>query len=58
MNLRKEKRMFTAIRSSYLYLENLQNATLDDKQRGLCVVRLDKNRLGGNVVRKDVCLPV
>ena len=29
MGLGKEKRMFTAIRSSYLYLESLKNAALD-----------------------------
>ncbi len=54
----KGKMMFTAIRSSYLYLESLKIATLDYKEWGLCVVRSDKNRLGGNVVMKDVDLPV
>lgn len=40
MGLGKEKRMFTAIRSSYLYLESLKNAALDYEKSGalaLCI---------------------
>lgn len=40
MGLGKEKRMFTAIRSSYLYLESLKNAALDYEKEwalALCI---------------------
>ncbi len=49
MGLGKEKRMFTAIRSSYLYLESLKNAALDyEKEWGFSFVYSDKNKLEGN----------
>ena len=42
MGLGKEKRMFTAIRSSYLYLESLKNAALDyEKEWGFSFVYSD-----------------
>ena len=51
MGLGKEKRMFTAIRSSYLYLESLKNAALDyEKEWGFSFVYSDKNKLEGNAV--------
>lgn len=40
MDLRKGKKMFTAIRSSYLYLESLKNAAFDYEKSGvlaLCI---------------------
>lgn len=60
MGLGKEKRMFTAIRSSYLYLESLKNAALDyEKEWGFSFVysdKTDKNKLEGNAVVMDVGL--
>jgi len=57
MGLGKEKRMFTAIRSSYLYLESLKNAALDyEKEWGFSFVYSDKNKLEGNAVVMDVGL--
>lgn len=57
MGLGKEKRMFTAIRSSYLYLESLKNAALDyEKEWGFSFVYSDKNKLEGNAVVMDVDL--
>ena len=54
MGLGKEKRMFTAIRSSYLYPESLKNAALDyEKEWGFS---FDKNKLEGNAVVMDVGL--
>lgn len=49
--------MFTAIRSSYLYLESLKNAALDCKEEwGFSFVYSDKKELGKNTVMKDVGL--
>lgn len=57
MGLGKEKRMFTAIRSSYLYLESMKNAALDyEKEWGFSFVHSDKNKLEGNAVVMDVGL--
>ena len=57
MGLGKEKRMFTAIRSSYLYLESLKNASLDHKEEwSFGFVCSDKNKLERNTVVKDVGL--
>ncbi len=57
MDLGKEKRMFTTIRSSYLYLESLKNAALDyEKEWGFSFVYSDKNKLEGNTVMMDVGL--
>ena len=57
MGLGKEKRMFTAIRSSYLYLESLKNAALDyEKEWGFSFVYSDQNKLEGNAVVMDVGL--
>ena len=57
MGLGKETRMFTAIRSSYLYLESLKNAALDyEKEWGFSFVYSDKNKLEGNAVVMDVGL--
>ena len=48
---------FTAIRSSYLYLESLKNAALDyEKEWGFSFVYSDKNKLEGNTVVMDVDL--
>ena len=52
----KGKKMFTAIRKSYYYLESLQNASLHYKEWGFSCVCSDKNKLGRNVVVKDVGL--
>ena len=53
----KGKRMFTAIRLSYLYLESLKNAVLDyEKEWGFSFVYSDKNKLEGNAVVMDVGL--
>ena len=53
----KEKRMFTVIRSSYLYLESLKNAALDyEKEWSFCFVYSDKNKLEGNTVVMDAGL--
>lgn len=42
----KGKKMFTAIRSSYLYLESIKKPALDHKEEwGLSVVCSDKNKL-------------
>ena len=47
--------MFTAIHSSYLYLESLKNAALDRKEEwGFGFVYSDKNELERNTVMKDV----
>lgn len=57
MGLGKEKRMFTAIRSSYLYLESLKNcSTRYEKEWGFSFVYSDKNKLEGNTVVMDVDL--
>lgn len=49
--------MFTAIRSSYLYQENLQNAALNYKEEwGFGFVCSDENELVKNTVVKDVGL--
>ena len=49
----KGKKMFTAICSSYLYLESFKNASPDHQEEwGLCVVCSDKNKLGRNTVVK------
>lgn len=49
--------MFTAIRSSYLYLESLKNASLDHKEEwSFGFVCSDKNKLERNTVVKDVGL--
>lgn len=49
--------MFTAIQSSYLYLESLKNAALDyEKEWGFSFVYSDKNKLEGNTVVMDVDL--
>ncbi|XCP84947.1 hypothetical protein ABXS75_18265 [Roseburia hominis] len=55
--LGKEKMMFTAIRSSYVYLESLKNAPLDCVEWGFDAVCSDKNKFGRNTVVKDVGLP-
>ncbi len=53
----ERKKMFTAIHSSYLYLESLKNAALDRKQEwGFGFVCSDKNGLERNTVMKDVDL--
>ena len=53
----ERKKMFTAIRSSYLYLESLKNASLDyEKEWGFSFVYSDKNKLEGNAVVMDVGL--
>ena len=53
----KGKKMFTAIRSSYLYLESLKNASLDHKEEwSFAFVCSDKNKLERNTVVKDVGL--
>lgn len=49
--------MFTAIHSSYLYLENMKNAALDRKgDWGFSFVCSDKNEVEWNTVMKDVNL--
>ncbi|MGN0401445.1 MAG: hypothetical protein ACI4HQ_04190 [Acetatifactor sp.] len=49
--------MFTAIQSSYIYLESLKNAALDyEKEWGFGFVYSDKNKLKGNTVGMDVGL--
>ena len=48
--------MFTAIRISYYYLENLKSASLYHEERGFGFVCSDKNKLGRNAVVKDVGL--
>ncbi len=49
--------MFTAIRSSYLYLESIKNAPLEHKEEWGCVsVCSDKNELEENTVVRDVDL--
>ena len=53
----KGKKMFTAIHSSYLYLESLKNAALDRKEEwGFSFVYSDKKELERNTVMKDVGL--
>lgn len=53
----EEKIMFTAIRSSYLYQEYLQNAALDYKEEwGFGFACSDENKLVKNIVVKDVGL--
>lgn len=52
----KGKKMFTAIRISYHYLESLQNASLDHEERGFRCVYSDKDKSGRNAVVKDVGL--
>lgn len=53
----KEKEMFTAIRSSFLYLESIENAPLGhEEERGVCFVCSDKNKLGINSMVKDAVL--
>ena len=55
MGLGKEKRMFTAIRSSYL--ESLKKcSTRYEKEWGFSFVYSDKNKLEGNTVVMDVDL--
>lgn len=50
----KGKKMFAAIRSSYLYTESLRKAALDRiEERGLDFVCSDKNGLERNTVVKD-----
>ncbi|MBO5472632.1 MAG: hypothetical protein J6A08_02410 [Lachnospiraceae bacterium] len=57
MDLGKEKKMFTVIHSSYLYLESLKNAALDRKEEwGFSFVYSDKKELGRNTVMKDMGL--
>ena len=57
MGLGKEKRMFTAIRSSYLYLESLKKcSTRYEKEWGFSFVYSVKNKLEGNAVVMDVDL--
>ena len=57
MGLGKEKRMFTAIRSRYLYLESVKKcSTRDEKEGGFSFVYSDKNKLEGNAVVMDVGL--
>ena len=49
--------MFAVIRSSYVYLESLKNASLKHKEEwGFGVVCSDKNKLEGNTVVRDVGL--
>lgn len=48
--------MFAVIRSSYLYLESLENASLYHKEWGFDAVCSDKNKLGRDTVVKDVGL--
>ncbi len=49
--------MFTAIHSSYLYLESLKNAALDRKEEwGFSFVYSDKKEIERNTVMKDVGL--
>ena len=49
--------MFTAMRSSYLYLENLKKSALHSKEAwGCSFVYSDKNELGRNTVVKEVDL--
>lgn len=53
----KGNKMFTAIYSSYIYLESLKNAALDRKEEwGFGFVCSDKNELERNTVMKDVSL--
>lgn len=53
----KGKKMFTVIRSSYLYPESLKNASLDHKEEWSFVfVCSDKNGLERNAVVKGVGL--
>lgn len=53
----KGKKMFTVIRSNYLYLESLKNAALDHKEEwGFRFVYSDKNEHERNTVMKDVSL--
>lgn len=53
----EREKMFTAIHSSYLYLESLKNAALDRKEAwGFSFVHSDKNELERNTVMKDVGL--
>lgn len=49
--------MFTAIHSSYLYLESMKNAALNRKEEwGFGFVYSDKNKFERNTVMKDVGL--
>ncbi len=49
--------MFTAIHSSYLYLESLKNIALDCKEEwSVGFVCSDKNGFERNTVMKDECL--
>ena len=53
----KGKKMFTVIRSNYLYLESLKSAALDHKEEwGFRFVYSDKNGHKRNNVMKDVSL--
>ena len=53
----KGKKMFTAIRLSYLYLESLKSAALyHEKEWGFRFVYLDKNKLEWNTVVMDADL--
>ena len=57
MGLGKEKRMFTAIRSSYLYLEGLKKcSTRYETEWGFSFVYSDQNKHEGNTVVVDVDL--
>lgn len=49
--------MFTAIRSSFLYLESIENAPLGhEEERGVCFVCSDKNKHENNSVVRDAVL--
>jgi hypothetical protein len=57
MDLGKEKKMFTAIHSSHLYLECLKKAALERKiEWGFGFVYSDKNKLEKDTVMEDVDL--
>ena len=53
----KERKMFTVIRESYLYLESLGYASLSYQEWSFDSVCPDKIRLARKTVIKDVGLP-
>ena len=52
--IRKEKKMLTVIRSSYLDLEIIDDAALKCEECGVCFVYSDKSKLEENAVVRDV----
>ena len=52
--IRKEKKMFTVIRSSYLNLEIIDDAALKCEECGVSFVYSDKSKLEENTVVRGV----